>query len=295
MEASPTAQTYGPDRGTIVDVGGAHVDVHLDGPDDGEVVLLVSGLSRQRIEWPAALPAALHAAGLRTLTVDNRDVGRSSSFGDAAGDGPPYVLADMAADHLGVLDHLGLERVHVAGVSMGGMIGQQIAISRPDRLWSLTSVMSTTGAREVGHATEEATAVLLRPVPTEREAYLDHAVGSARVIGSPGLVDEAAVRERAAAAYDRAFNPAGVARQMQAIMASGDRTADLARVQVPTLVLHGSEDPLIDLSGGEATAAAIPGARLHVLEGMGHDLSREFLPEIVGALVGHTRDASARG
>lgn len=288
------SEVYGPGVGTPVAVGEVELDTHLDGPTDGEVVLLVSGLSRQRIEWPAALPPALHAAGLRTLTVDNRDVGRSTKLEGRSGDGPRYLLADMARDHLGVLDHHGIEAAHVLGVSMGGMISQQLTIDHPERVRSLTSIMSTTGARGVGGATEEAMAVLLRPAPTGREAFLEQTVASARVIGSPGLVDEARIRQRAAAAFDRAFHPAGVVRQMQAIMASGDRTEALAHVEVPTLVLHGSEDPLIELSGGEASAAAIPGARLHVLEGMGHDLPPEFLPEIVGAVVGHTRDASAR-
>ena len=289
-----TSEVYGPDEGTVVEVDGVRLDTHLEGPEDGEVVLLVSGLGSQRIGWPAALPASLHAAGLRTLTVDNRDVGRSTKLDDAPGDGPPYLLADMAADHAGVLAHLGIERAHLVGVSMGGMIAQQLAISDPRRVRSLTSIMSTTGARDAGRPTDEAMAVLTRPAPLERAAYVEHTVASARVIGSPGLVDEAAVRERAAAAFDRGIHPPGVLRQLQAIMASGDRTGDLARLDVPTLVLHGSADPLVTPSGGQATAAAIPGARLHVLEGMGHDLPRAFLPELVGAIVAHTRDASAR-
>ncbi len=289
------SEVYGPDRGTVVEAEGVRLDTFLDGPDGGEVVLLISGLSRQRIEWPAALPRALHVAGLRTLTVDNRDVGRSTKLSDAPGDGPPYLLADMAADHAAVLDHHGIGRAHVAGMSMGGMIAQQLTIDHPDRVVSLTSVMSTTGARDAGRPSEEAMAVLTRPAPTERAAFLDHAVESARVIGSPGLVDEAAVRERAAAAFDRGVDPKGIMRQLQAIMAGGDRSAALADVEVPTLVLHGDADPLVTPSGAEATAAAVPGARLHWLAGMGHDLPAAFLPEIVGALVGHTRDASRRG
>lgn len=294
MGGAATAEVYGPLEGEVVEVGDVHLDTHLDGPAGGEVILLVSGLSRQRIEWPAALPAALHAAGLRTLTVDNRDVGRSSKFEAAAGDGPPYLLADFAADHVGVLDHHGLERVHVLGVSMGGMISQQLALSHPERLLSLTSVMSTTGDPRVGRATDEATAVLTTPAPAEREAFVEHTLRSAHVIGSPGLVDEAATRARAGAAFDRAFHPQGVLRQLQAIVGSGNRTEALAGVRVPTLVVHGTEDPLITISGGEATAAAIPDARLHVIEGMGHDLPLAFLPELVGAVVGHTRDASPR-
>jgi pimeloyl-ACP methyl ester carboxylesterase len=289
---SMASEVFGPDEGVLVEVGDVRLDAHLDGPEHGEVVLLISGLSRQRIEWPAALPAALHAAGLRTLTVDNRDVGYSSKFENAPGDGPPYLLADMAADHVGVLDHFGVEQAHVVGTSMGGMIAQQLAIAHPDRLRSLTSIMSTTGSPAAGRPTEEAMAVLTRPAPTERAAYIERAVESAHVIGSPGLVDEEQVRRRAAVAFDRAFHPRGVIRQLQAIMASGDRTVDLAGVAVPTLVVHGTEDPLVTISGGEATAEAIPGAHLHVIEGMGHDMPLALLPEIVGAVVAHTRDAA---
>lgn len=292
MTIDPTSPTHGPDHGVVVEVGDVRLDAHLDGPDGGEVLLLVSGLSRQRIEWPAALILGLHAAGLRTLTVDNRDVGRSTQFDDAPADGSPYLLADMAADHVGVLDHFGLERVHVLGVSMGGMIAQQLAIDHPRRLLSLTSVMSTTGERGVGGATDEAIAVLTRPAATDREAFVAQTVEGARVIGTPGHLDEEATRKRAAAAYDRAFFPRGVMRQLQAIMASGDRTKALGGVDLPTLVVHGERDPLIDVSGGRATAAAIPGARLLLLEGMGHDLPLAYLPELVGAVVAHTRDAS---
>lgn len=288
---SVASVTYGPERGEVVAVGDVELDAHIDGPEDGEVVLLISGLGRQRIEWPAGLPAALHAAGLRTLTVDNRDVGLSSIFDRVARDGPPYLLTDMADDHAGVLDHFGIARAHVVGTSMGGMIAQQLAISHPDRLRSLTSIMSTTGSPSVGRATDEALAVLTRPVPAGRDAYIERAVESAHVVGSPGLVDEEAVRRRAAAAFERSFHPSGVLRQIEAIMSSGDRTEDLAAVRVPTLVIHGTEDPLITISGGEATAEAISGAHLHVIEGMGHDLCPAFLPEVVGALVGHTRDA----
>ena len=290
---SMASEIFGPEEGETVEVGDIRLDAHLDGPEGGEVALLISGLSRQRIEWPAALPAALHAAGLRTLTVDNRDVGRSTKLGGAPGDGPAYLLADMAADHAGVLDHFGIEQAHVVGVSMGGMIAQQLAIAHPGRLRSLTSIMSTTGSRAAGQPTEEALAVLTRPAPTERDAYIERAVESAHVIGSPGLIDDEGVRHRAAAAFDRAFHPAGVMRQIQAIMASGDRTEQLAAVAAPTLVVHGTEDPLVSISGGEATAEAIPGARLHLIEGMGHDLPVALLPEVVGALVAHTRDASA--
>ncbi len=294
MSGAVTAEVYGPGEGEVVEVGDVRLDTHLDGPKGGEVLLLVSGLSRQRIEWPVALPAALHAAGLRTLTVDNRDVGHSTKFEAADGDGPPYLLADFAADHLGVLDHYGLDRVHVLGVSMGGMISQQLAIDHGQRLLSLTSVMSTTGDSSVGRATDEAMAVLTTPAPTEREAFVEHTLRSARVIGSPGLVDEAATRARAGAAFDRCFHPQGVLRQIQAIVGSGNRTEALGDLDVPTLVVHGAEDPLISVSGGEATAAAVPGARLHVIEGMGHDLPMAFLPELVGAVVGHVRDASPR-
>jgi len=180
---------------------------------------------------------------------------------------------------------LGIERAHVVGASMGGMIAQALAIRHPERLLTLTSIMSTTGNPEVPPATPQALRVLMTPVPSEREAYVERAIRSWRVIGSPGFpFDEERVRRRAARSFDRAFNPAGVARQLVAIAASGNRKDALRGVRTPTLVIHGDADPLARVEGGRDTAAAIPGAELLIIEGMGHDLPRDAWPRIIGAI-----------
>jgi pimeloyl-ACP methyl ester carboxylesterase len=189
----------------------------------------------------------------------------------------------MASDAVGVLDALAIDRAHIVGASMGGMISQRIAIDHPHRVLSLTSIMSTTGNPVVGAPTPEAMAVLFTPPPAEREAYLDQSVVSGRVISGP-LFDAEKSRARAEIAYDRCFNPAGAAFQIAAIMDDGDRTEALAALDVPALVIHGSADTLVTLSGGEATAAAIPGAELLVLDEMGHDLPEPLWPEIADAI-----------
>ena len=183
----------------------------------------------------------------------------------------------------------------MVGASMGGMIAQTMAIQHPERVLSLTSIMSTTGNPEVGQPKPEGMAALLRPPASDREGFAKGAVAVFRAIGSKGFeFDEESVRTRALASYDRGHDPAGVARQLLAVIASGDRTAALGGVEVPTMVIHGSGDPLIDVSGGQATAAAIPGARLEVIEGMGHDLPREAWPRIVEMIVQNTERATAR-
>jgi pimeloyl-ACP methyl ester carboxylesterase len=193
-----------------------------------------------------------------------------------------YTLSDMAADTVGLLDALGLRSVHLVGASMGGMIAQTMAIEHPGRVRTLTSIMSTTGEQSVGGASQEALGVLLAPPASTREEAQQRAVTTYRVIGSPGYpLDEDSLRERAGTSFDRGHDPAGVGRQLMAILASPDRTARLGEVRVPTLVLHGDGDLLVDVSGGHATAAAIPGAELAVVEGMGHDLPRELWPELV--------------
>jgi pimeloyl-ACP methyl ester carboxylesterase len=291
--------------GSPVTVGDVTLDVHVDGPDGAEVVLLVSGLGTQRTSWPPELLAALHEAGYRTVTADNRDNGRSTVLPGEVTDLPrgpdgwpqaPYGLPTMAADLVGVLDHLDVERAHVVGVSMGGMIAQHLALGHPDRVSTLTSVMSTTGARRVGVPHQRARWVLTTLPPTgDREAYLAHAVELAQATGTPGHLDEERVRARAAAAWERGIHPHGTARQYLAIRADGDRTERLASLLVPTLVLHGTADPLIDVSGGEATAAAIPGARLLLVDGLGHDVPIPLLQQLLGPLIEHFRTASDRG
>lgn len=261
-------------------------------------LLLVSGLGSQMISYPDELCAGLAARGLYVIRFDNRDVGLSTHLHSAGlpklgdvrrGDRSSvhYDLSHMAADAAGLIEALGLESVHLVGVSMGGMIAQRVAITYPERVRSLTSIMSTTGDRSVGGATEAAQAVLYAPPATDRESAIARQLETSRVIGSPGFpFDEEMIRARAALAYDRAHDPAGVARQMAAIVTSPDRTADLGRVTVPTLVIHGSDDALVNVSGGRATAAAVPGAELVVIEGMGHDLPRQLWPEITDRIAG---------
>jgi pimeloyl-ACP methyl ester carboxylesterase len=284
-------------------------DVTLDvadvGPRRAPAVLLVSGLGSQRIAWPDELVAALRAAGLRVVTVDNRDAGLSTWLEDAPGTledllarqqgepfAVPYRLEDMAADLVGVLDHLDIGAAHVLGQSMGGMIAQRLAIGWPDRVATLTSVMSTTGHPSVGQPTDEVVSLLVGPVPAGREAWVAANVERCRRTHSPRWFDPDRVRARFEAAWDRGgVNPAGKVRQLLAIAADGDRTAELRGLSVPTLVVHGREDPVVEVSGGRATAEAVPGARLLELEGMGHDFPLPLLPTIAGAVVAHVRTA----
>ena len=204
----------------------------------------------------------------------------------------PYVLADMADDGFGLLDHLDIERAHVMGASMGGMVAQTMAIRRPERVLSLTSIMSNTGDRRSGLPKLRVWSVLLRRAPRDRDGYVEHFVRVFRMIGSPGFPrDEERVREIASATFDRGENAAGTARQLAAILASGDRTAELRRLSVRATVVHGTDDPLVPFRGGKATAAAIPGAELVAIPGMGHDLPRQVWPRVIDALSAHAENA----
>lgn len=260
-------------------------------------VLLIQGVAAQMINWPDGFCAELVAHGVQVIRFDNRDVGLSSHFPEAptpdlpaalAGDmsSASYTLSDMAADTVGLLDALGLDSAHIVGVSMGGYIAQTIAIEHPDRVRSLTSMMSTTGDVSVGQPPPATLAAVFSGPPAEsRQEVIDQMVRAARVVGSPGFeVDEAGVRDRAGRAYDRGYDPLGVARTAVASVASGDRTERLRSVDVPTLVIHGADDAMCDVSGGMATAAAIPGAELVIIEGMGHDLPRALWPEIASRI-----------
>ena len=197
-----------------------------------------------------------------------------------------YLLSDMAADAIGLLDHLGVDRAHIVGASMGGMIVQTMAIEHPDRVASMVSVMSMPGDSSVGQPTPEAMAVLLRPPAADREAYIEGSADVA-VFASKKYFDLDRTRRFAAMSFDRAFYPEGTARQLAAVWASGDRSEQLREVRVPTLVIHGRDDTLITLSGGERTAELIPGANLLVLGDMGHDLPEPLWPLIVGAIANH--------
>ncbi len=282
----------------LAPANGIHIAYETYGDPADTPLLLVMGLGAQLIAWPIDMVHAFADRGFFVVRYDNRDVGLSTKLADVGNDflatfmraasGDPvtvaYRLSDMAADGIALLDYLGIASAHVAGASMGGMIAQTMAIEYPTRVRSLTSIMSTTGEPEVGAPTAEAMAVLLRPVGTTRQEAIDASVDGSRVIGSPAFFDEAVVRTRAAAAYDRCYHPAGVARQLLAIAASGSRAEGLAQLNVPTLVIHGDLDPLIGVSGGKRTAELIPGARLLVIEGMGHDMAAPVVPQVVAAV-----------
>lgn len=260
-------------------------------------VLLVAGLGMQLVDWAPEWIDRFVAEGYFVIAFDNRDVGLSTHLSSAPSPDlgaflsggkvdVAYLLDDMADDAVAVLDGLGITTAHVVGISMGGMIAQQFAIDHSGRVRTLCSIMSSPDFPEIGASTPEAVAALLAPPLPDRAEAIERSVAISRLISSPGFPqDEAAMRSAAAQSYDRSHDPDGVARQLAAILASPDRTGGLGNVTVPTVVIHGTADPLIQPDGGEATAAAIPGARLVMIEGMGHDLPPELWDEIVGPIV----------
>jgi pimeloyl-ACP methyl ester carboxylesterase len=237
------------------------------GDPDAPTLLLVNGLGSQCLNYAVEWCELFCDEGFHVVRFDNRDVGLSSKL-----DGTDYTLADMARDVVAVLDAVGVEQAHVMGCSMGGMIVQRLAIDHADRVLSMTSAMSRTGEPGYGESSKEALAFLLAPPAPSRSAYIDRQVAALHVYGSkPEWLDDGAIRARAATAYDRCFCPEGVGRQMKAVMRDGSRAEQLAEMDLPALVIHGSRDTLIDPSGGRRTAALIPGARYVEIEGMGHD------------------------
>jgi pimeloyl-ACP methyl ester carboxylesterase len=260
------------------------------------------GLGAQLTAWPDGFVDQLVARGFFVITYDNRDIGLSTKFEGLpditalfTGDGSsaPYLIEDMADDGVALLTELGITQAHVVGASMGGMITQAMVINHPDRFLSATSIMSTTGDRINGMPTGEAMGALLRPPATNREEAMAASIEASKVIGSPGYpASEGELRQRAGEAYDRAFTPEGTVRQLAAILASPDRTEELRGVDMPFLVIHGAADPLVQPSGGEATAAAVPGSKLIMIPGMGHDLPDALWGQVVDAVVANTELAA---
>jgi pimeloyl-ACP methyl ester carboxylesterase len=276
------------------------------GDEADPAMLLVMGLGTQMLGWPDAFCEQLAARGYFVIRYDNRDVGRSTYFN---GHRPPtvrqlllrdktcapYSLCDMADDGVGVLEHLGIGGAHVVGVSMGGMIAQTMAARHPDRVRSLASIMSNTGHRWRGMPGLRAYPIFLRKPVSDQAAAIDSVIATFRLIGSPDFpFDEDELRAVAERSYARGYDPAGTGRQLAAIIAAGDRTAEVATITAPTVVIHGTRDVMVTPSGGKATARAIKGAQLVLIEGMGHDLPRDLWERIIGLVAGNTARAQTQ-
>jgi pimeloyl-ACP methyl ester carboxylesterase len=285
----------------LVDVGrGITLCCEEFGQTGDPPILLIMGLATQMIGWPDEFCRQLAGQGFRVVRFDNRDCGRSTHL-----PGPrltlralisrrvapgQYTLSDMALDAVGLLKALDMEPAHVVGVSMGGMIAQTLAAEHPDSVRSLVSVMSATGNRWKGQPALGVYKFFLTRAPEDREAFMERLVRLFAVIGSPGFPrEERRIREIAGRSYDRDHDPVAPSRQLAAIFASGDRTAQLAHIRVPTLVIHGTKDKMVRRSGGEATARAIPGARLEMIDGMGHDLPVGAWPRLIELISSHAR------
>jgi pimeloyl-ACP methyl ester carboxylesterase len=280
-------------------------DTGADGSQAGRpVVLLIMGLGMQLVAWPPAMVQALVDAGFRVVRMDNRDIGLSQHFDELGVPNllwesmklrmgmavrAPYRVHDLAADSIGVLDALDIAKAHVVGASMGGMVAQRVALAAPSRVATLTSIMSSSGARYLpGPKPQVLRAMFSRPASQAEEAILDHYVQLFRVIGSPGFpLDEAALRERIRIGLRRSYHPAGTLRQLAAVGADVSRADELAHLKPPTLVIHGTDDPLVPFACGQDTARRIPGARLVAVRGMGHDLPPGVVERILEPLIPH--------
>jgi pimeloyl-ACP methyl ester carboxylesterase len=289
-----------------VSANGIQIEYETSGDPNSPPLLLIIGFGAQLIFWDDELCEQLAQRDHYVIRFDNRDVGLSSKLEEAGmpdigalmrGEAiqPPYRIEDMAGDAVGLLDALGIEKAHICGMSMGGMIAQAVAINHPRRVLSLISIYSTTGNPELPPPTPEALGILLTPPPEEREANIKHTMKLFRAIAGLGFpFDEEWHRKLAAQAYDRAFYLPGVARQFVAIWTQKNRKPALASVSVPTLVIHGTDDPLVPVEGGKDTAEAVPEAELKIIEGMGHDLPhRGAWPQIIDAIVDHTHKVDA--
>jgi pimeloyl-ACP methyl ester carboxylesterase len=288
-------------------VGDVEICFETFGDPADPALLLIMGLGTQMLGWHEDFCADLAGRGFHVIRYDNRDIGRSTILDSYPAPtvgqlirrdkrAAAYTLAEMAADGVGLLDHLGIERAHLVGVSMGGMIAQTIAARRAERVLSLTSIMSSTGSRWRGQPALRTYRKFLRPVSSDRATYIAQTAALFEIIGSPGFErDPDDLHDLLGAMYDRGHDPSSVSRQLAAIVASGNRTEELHRITAPTLVIHGTADRLVNASGGRATARAIPGARLLMIEGMGHDLPRGAWPQLIDAIVDNAQRAAPAG
>jgi pimeloyl-ACP methyl ester carboxylesterase len=289
----------------LAQANGIEIEYETFGDPSKPAILLVMGLGIQMLGWHEAFCQMLVDRGYFVIRYDNRDVGLSSKIEGGpepdvmrllAGDysSASYTLNDMADDAAGLLDAIGIDKAHVVGISMGGMIGQTLAINHPDRVLSLTSIMSSTGGQSVGQPRQEVMMALVTPAPADRDGFIDFQANLFRMIGSPDYpMPDDQLRELIARSYDRMYYPAGFMRQLTGILASGDRTAALANVTAPTVVIHGEADPLIQVDGGEATAKAIPDAKLVKIPGMGHDLPPQLWQRLVDEIVENAERVTA--
>jgi pimeloyl-ACP methyl ester carboxylesterase len=293
-------------------VGANGIDIcyEIFGDADAEPMLLIMGLGAQMIHWDDDFCGQLAGRGFRVIRFDNRDIGQSGKLTGGKRLTPlellklrflkipvaaPYKLSDMAQDVIGLMDALKIKSAHLVGASMGGMIAQEIAITFPERVRSLTSIMSTTGNPKVPQPTREAAAMLMAPPVTTKDEYLERFAQTWKILRVGSFPeDEARDRSRAERTFERGLNPAGVGRQLRAILASGSRKERLGSVKAPTLVIHGTVDPLVRPEGGKDTAASIPGAKLLMIEGMGHALPIPMWPQIIDAIDEHAHAAAAK-
>jgi pimeloyl-ACP methyl ester carboxylesterase len=294
----------------IARANGIDICYEIFGDAGAEPMLLIMGLGAQMIHWDDEFCRQLAARGFRVIRFDNRDIGKSSRMSGGKRLSPvellklrflkipiaaPYRLIDMAMDTVGLMDALGIKSAHLVGASMGGMIAQEVAISFPQRVRSLTSIMSTTGNPKIPPPTREAAAMLMAPPPNSKEEYFERFAKTWKVLRVGSFPeDEALDPARAARTFERGLNPAGVGRQLRAVLASGSRKERLHAVKAPTLVIHGTVDPLVRPEGGKDTAASIPGAKLLMIEGMGHALPIPMWPEIIDAIDKHAHGAATK-
>jgi pimeloyl-ACP methyl ester carboxylesterase len=284
-------------------VNGIEIWYDVIGPEDGKPILLISGVGTQSTRWKDDFVAELNARGYRAIKMDNRDIGLSQKFTEhgipdfsriladkAAGKTPdvPYTLSDMAADGAALLDYLDIDKAHICGFSMGGMIVQLMAIEHPEKVLSMTTVMSNTGNPDLPRATDAAMAALTRPRPdalVDREGAIQSRIETDKVIGSPAYpIPEEELRAHAEADLDRSIHPTGFSRQYAAILATRDRRAELQKLTMPVSVIHGVEDPLVPVEGGRDTAANCPTAELFEIEGMGHNFPREVYDQVLAGI-----------